>query len=186
MDTNYYIKKDSLIINDILIGGIDGINLIKIVLINIIIPIILLDNNNLDYQNLILLVGLIANIIFYSINLLCFYISFELILIPKYYLIGYFGSRNKKSLAQNKFKIYTLIGSLFLLISLAILFNLIGSLDFTILSIHSFNFHYQFILFLGFLLAFSFKTPIFFLHSWLPLAHVESSGGVSVILAGIL
>ena len=104
-----------------------------------------------------------------------------------YYLIGYNGSRNKKiEEAQNKFFIYTLLGSLFLLLSIALLSFQLGTTDYQIFNIAYITPYYQKFLWLGFFIAFAVKTPIWPAHIWLPLAHGESSTGISVILAGIL
>lgn len=104
-----------------------------------------------------------------------------------YYLIGFYGSRNKKiEEAQNKFFIYTLFGSLFLLLALIIIWIQIGTTDYQILFTLPFSNHIQIYLWLAFFIAFAIKTPMWPFHIWLPVAHGESSTGTSVILAAIL
>ena len=105
-----------------------------------------------------------------------------------YYLIGYYGSRNKKiEEAMNKFFIYTLIGSLFLLLALLTLYIETGTTDYQVLlTLPIACESYQLWLWLGFFIAFAVKTPMWPVHIWYPLAHAESSTGASVILAAIL
>jgi NADH-quinone oxidoreductase subunit M len=105
-----------------------------------------------------------------------------------YYLIGYYGSRNKKiEDAQNKFFIYTLTGSLFLLLALLCIWLETGTTDYLILlTLPIASSTFQFWLWLGFFIAFAVKTPMWPVHIWLPVAHGESSTGTSVILAAIL
>lgn len=181
-----------LILFDKLLGGLDGISIWLILLVNLIIPIVVLDAwktiENLKFYLLkVLLVNFWSNVVFWSLDLLLFYISFEAILPPMYFLIGYYGSRNKKiEEAQNKFFIYTLIGSLFLLISILALYYLTGTTDYQLLLTLPISNNIQYYLWFGFFIAFAIKTPMWFFHIWLPVAHGESSTGTSVILAAIL
>jgi NADH-ubiquinone oxidoreductase chain 4 len=113
-----------LYIGDRLFGGLDGISLWLIFLVNLITPIVILSSWRTieimpkNYLNLILLINLLSILVFLVLDILLFYIAFEAILIPMYYLIGYYGSRNRKIDAQNTFFLYTLWGSLFLLLSI--------------------------------------------------------------------
>lgn len=177
----------------IIIGGIDSISLWLIFLVNLIIPIVILDSwktindNRKRYLILVLLVHFWSIAVFFVLDLILFYISFEAILIPMYLLIGFYGSRNKKvEEAQNKFFIYTLIGSLFLLIAILIIWTQTGTTDYQLLLTTPFNKNFQIFLFLAFFIAFAIKTPMWPFHIWLPVAHGESSTGTSVILAAIL
>lgn len=104
-----------------------------------------------------------------------------------YFLIGFYGSRNKKvEEAQNKFFVYTLFGSLFLLLALISIWIQTGTTDYQILLTLPFSNSAQIYLWLAFFLAFAIKTPMWPFHIWLPVAHGESSTGTSVILAAIL
>ena len=104
-----------------------------------------------------------------------------------YFLIGFYGSRNKKiEEAQNKFFIYTLVGSLFLLIALLTIYLQTGTTDYQLILTLPISESYQIWLFLAFFIAFAIKTPMWPFHIWLPVAHGESSTGTSVILAAIL
>ena len=181
--------------NNAIIGGIDGISIWLILLVNLIVPIVILNSwkiqgkgkNLRGFIILVLFVNFWSNAVFFVLDLLLFYISFEAVLIPMYFLIGYFGSRNKKiDEAQNKFFIYTLIGSLFLLLAILIIYIETGTTDYQILLTLPISNSYQICLFIGFFIAFAVKTPKWPVHIWLPIAHGESSTGTSVILAAIL
>ncbi len=175
------------------IGGLDGISIWLIFLVNLIIPIVILDSwktikaDRRRYLIKVLFVNFWSIAVFYVQDLLLFYISFEAILIPMYFLIGYYGSRNKKiEEAQNKFFIYTLIGSLFLLIAIVSIYLQTGTTDYQLLLTLPISNEYQIWLFQAFFIAFAIKTPKWPFHIWLPVAHGESSTGTSVILAAIL
>jgi len=177
----------------LLIGGLDGISIWLIFLVNLIIPIVILDSwktiniNRKRFLILVLLVNFWSIAVFFVLDLFLFYISFEALLIPMYFLIGYYGSRNKKvEEAQNKFFLYTLFGSLFLLLALITIWIQTGTTDYQILLTLPFSNNYQLFLWLAFFLAFAIKTPMWPFHIWLPVAHGESSTGTSVILAAIL
>ena len=194
-DSNVSNFQFQLKLNNLLIGGIDGISIWLILLVNIIIPIVILNSWKVNKDSnkfkkfiiLVLLVNFWSNLVFFVLDLILFYISFEAILIPMYFLIGYFGSRNKKiEEAQNKFFVYTLIGSLFLLLAIILIYIETGTTDYQILLTLPISNNYQIILWIGFFIAFAIKTPMWPFHIWLPLAHGESSTGTSVILASIL
>lgn len=180
--------------NETVIGGIDGISKWLIFLVNKIIPIVLQDSwktiekgTRKRYIKQVLIVNFWSIAVFFVLDILLFYISFEAILIPKYFLIGYYGSRNKKiEEAQNKFFIYTLLGSLFLLLGILNLWLQTGTTDYQIQQTKPISKEYQIILWFAFFIAFAIKTPKWPFHIWLPVAHGESSTGTSVILAAIL
>ena len=180
------------------IGGIDGISIWLILLVNLIIPIVILnswkvqgkkDDNSLKIFIIqVLFVNFWSNAVFFVLDLLLFYISFEAVQVPKYYKIGYYGSRNKRiEDAQNKFFIYTQIGSLFLLLAIITIYIETGTTDYQILlTLPIASNSFQIWLWVGFFIAFAVKTPMWPVHIWLPVAHGESSTGASVILAAIL
>jgi len=114
-----------------------------------------------------------------------FYIFFESILAPLFILIGLFGS-NEKVRASFYFFLYTLLGSLFMLLSIITMLTSLGSTDFYGLYKTNYVFVTQLFLFLGIFIAFAVKTPTIFLNSWLLKAHVESPLSGSIILAGIV
>lgn len=180
------------VINNKLIAGVDGISLWLIFLTNLIIPIVILHSwksvkVNLDfYLTLILIVNLLSNLVFIVLDILLFYISFEAILIPMYLLIGFYGSRNRKMDAQYLFFLYTLFGSLFLLLSIIILVLQTGTTDYEVLLTLPISVNQQYLLWIGFFIAFAVKLPLLPFTIWLPQAHSESPTGGSVILAAIL
>ncbi|MDE2039130.1 MAG: NADH-quinone oxidoreductase subunit M [Elusimicrobia bacterium] len=136
---------------------------------------------------LLLDVGMLG--VFEALDLVLFYVFWELCLVPMYFLIGIWGGP-KKEYAAIKFFLYTLAGSVFMLLAiLAVYFNSTPH-TFDILALmkaHSaWSLRFQILVFLGFYLAFAIKVPAFPFHTWLPLAHVEAPTAVSVILAAVL
>ena len=171
--------------------GVDGISIYFVLLTAIIMPISLLSNwssiseNVKSYLIIILLLETLLLGVFLVLDILLFYIFFESILPPLFLLIGIFGSNNRVR-ASFYFFLYTLSGSLFLLLSILTMSLIMGTTDFDALYKTNFNFYTQIFLFTGIFIAFAVKTPTIFLNSWLLKAHVESPLGGSIILAGIV
>lgn len=180
--------------------GLDGVSISIILIIALIFPILMLlkdgeKKNNESTRNLInllLLMEVILIIVFISLDILLFFIMFELVLIPMFLLISKYGSRINKIEAAYRFIIYTLIGSLVLIISILILYLKFGTTNNEILN-YKFNLLYYnkefFILkLLWVFIFFSFmiKIPMFPFHTWLPEAHTEAPTIGSIILAAIL
>lgn len=142
---------------------------------------------------LILNVGLVG--VFCALDFFLFYIFWELVLIPMAILIGIWGGANR-IYAAYKFFIYTLIGSLLMLIAIIALYfqalPIVGRYTLDIVEITSavqatpFNYNFQIWAFLAFAVAFAIKVPLFPLHTWLPDAHTEAPTAGSVILAGVM
>ena len=124
---------------------------------------------------------------FLALDLFLFYIFWEVVLVPMYFLIGIWGGP-RREYAAIKFFLYTLAGSMFMLLGiLALYFNANPhTFDMTLLAQNDFALPLQKILFLAFFLGFAIKVPIFPFHTWLPDAHVEAPTPISVILAGVL
>lgn len=118
-----------------------------------------------------------------------FYLFWELTLIPLFFLIGRWGGKKRNQAALN-FVLYTLGGSVFILISLLVLFDSLPGHSFAMadmtIGARTLPRETQVWIFLGFLIGFGVKMPIFPLHGWLPLAHVEAPSPVSILLSGIL
>lgn len=172
-----------------LIFGIDGISLFFILIINIIFIILLLNRINQPNKYLIKLlisIQLLSLLIFLVLDLFLFYLSFETILLPMFLLIFFYGSRNKKIEGSILLIIYTILGSLFLLLILILLILQTGTTDYEILLTLIIHPNQQYFLWFGFFIAFAIKMPLFPFHIWLPQAHTEASTEGSVILAGIL
>jgi NADH-quinone oxidoreductase subunit M len=173
--------------------GIDGISLWLVILATFIMPIAILstwtavEEKVKEYMILLLLleVGMIGA--FISLDLFLFYIYWEVMLIPMYFMIGIFGGKNR-IYAAVKFFIFTMVGSLLMLIALIVLYFKAGGGDFSLLRFYDVHLDpvTQTWMFLAFALAFAIKVPMFPLHTWLPDAHTEAPTAGSVILAAVL
>ncbi len=171
--------------------GIDGISIYFVLLTTIIMPIAILSNWNSITENiksyliLMLLLETLLLAVFLVLDILLFYIFFESILPPLFILIGLFGSNNKVRASFYIF-LYTLWGSLFLLLSILTMSSIMGTTDFNALFKTNFDYTTQVFLFCGIFIAFAVKTPTIFLNNWLLKAHVESPLGGSIVLAAIV
>jgi NADH-ubiquinone oxidoreductase chain 4 len=171
--------------------GVDAISLFFVLLTTFIFPIVILTSwehkNNIKtlFINFLLLESLLITT-FIVLDLLLFYIFFESILIPLFILIIQFGDLLTKEKAGFLLLLYTLAGSLFMLLSIITIFILTGTTDFQVLSTVEFGSDIQKLLFIGFLIAFIVKTPLFPTHIWLGFAHVAAPIGGSVLLAGVI
>lgn len=177
--------------------GIDGISLFMVLLTTFLTPIVVLASwtnisRNLKGYMISLLVletGILGA--FVALDLSLFYVFWEVMLIPMYFIIGIWGGRNR-IYAAVKFFIYTFVGSLLMLVAILVLYfyhgGLTGEYTFDLLKLQETHFPsgYQTWLFLAFGLSFAIKVPMFPFHTWLPDAHVEAPTGGSVILAGVL
>jgi NADH-ubiquinone oxidoreductase chain 4 len=150
--------------------GIDGISIYFVMLTTIITPIALLSNWNSINTNvrsfviIILLLETLLLAVFLVLDILLFYIFFESILPPLFILIGLFGSSNKVRASFYLF-LYTLFGSLFLLLSILSISSIMGTTDFDALYKTNFNYATQLFLFYGIFIAFAVKTPTIFLNT---------------------
>jgi NADH-ubiquinone oxidoreductase chain 4 len=171
--------------------GIDGLSIYFILLTTIIMPISIISNWNSIHENVIsfitimLLLEALLLLVFLVLDILLFYISFESTLPPLFLLIGLYGSSNKVRASFYLF-LYTLLGSLFLLLSILTIYSIMGTTDYYALFNTNFNYLSQLFLFCGIFIAFAVKTPTIFLNNWLLKAHVESPLSGSIILAGIV
>jgi NADH-quinone oxidoreductase subunit M len=179
--------------------GIDGISLWLVLLTTFLMPLTLLSPQAIGIRNirvreftiamLVLETGMIGA--FLALDLFVFYVFWELMLIPMYFIIGIWGG-DRRLYASIKFVIYTLVGSLLMLVAILYLYTqwhaVTGSysFDYTQLAHLTLPIGPQLLCFAAFALAFAIKVPIFPLHTWLPDAHVEAPTGGSVILAGVL
>ena len=172
--------------------GIDGISLFFLLLTTLLIPLCILISWNAIGHNLkgylisFLLIEFFLIVVFCVLDLLMFYIFFESILIPMFLIIGFWGSRERKVLASYYFFLYTLVGSVVMLLSILYIYYQVGTTDYEILLTFTFSSLEQKILWFTFFLAFAAKVPMVPVHLWLPEAHVEAPTAGSVILAGVL
>ena len=171
--------------------GLDGLSVYFVLLTTIITPIALLSNwtsINKDvksYLVTILLLETLLLLVFLALDALLYYIFFESILPPLFILIGLYGSKNRVRASFYLF-LYTLLGSLFLLLSILSMSSIMGFTDYDALYKTYYDYNIQLFLFYGVFIAFAVKTPTIFLNTWLLKAHVESPLGGSIILAGIV
>jgi proton-translocating NADH-quinone oxidoreductase chain M len=172
--------------------GIDGISIFFILLTTLLLPLCLLNIMKENMKNshffcfYFLLLELFLLLTFGALDLVSFFVYFESVLMPMFFVIGIWGSRDRRIKAAFFFLIYTLFGSIFLFFLLLILNSDVGTLNFTVLSMICMSYEKQKILWFCSFIAFSVKIPTIPFHIWLPEAHVESPSSGSVILAGIL
>ena len=124
--------------------------------------------------------------VFLSLDLLLFYVFFEAVLIPMYFIIGIWGSRARKIQAAYMFFLYTLAGSVLMLLALVLIATEAGTTDLLVLPSLHMSFERQVLVWMAFFVAFGVKIPMVPMHVWLPEAHVEAPTGGSVFLAGIM
>lgn len=183
--------------------GIDGISLWLVILTTFLTPLILLGAwNSIEraeksflFHMLLLETALIGT--FLAFDLVLFYVFFELSLIPMYFIVGIWGGA-RRIYATMKFFIYTMVGSLLMLVAVMALmfmaYDQFGALTANLLDLYKLQVPFvagnfvnpQTLMFFAFCLAFAIKVPLFPLHTWLPDAHVEAPTPGSVILAGVM
>lgn len=172
--------------------GVDGISIYFILLTTILIPICILSNwNNIimhqkSYFISFLFLEILLIAVFSVLDLVLFYIFFESVLIPLFIIIGTWGSGDQRVRAAFLLFLYTLLGSLFILIAILIIFNQLGSTDFSIISISEISLESQKYIFLGFFISIAIKTPLYPFYTWLTFAHVDAPVAGSIILAGAI
>ena len=171
--------------------GIDGMSLAFILLTTFITPICILATINSvkvrvkEFLIALLLMETLMLGVFCSLDLFIFYLFFEAGLIPMFLIIGIWGGE-RRVYSAFKFFLYTLFGSIFMLVSIIFIYFDAGTLDVSKLVNLQINKDYQKFLWLGFFASFAVKTPMWPVHTWLPDAHVEAPTAGSVILAAIL
>jgi len=177
--------------------GVDGISLLLILLTTLLsaisiyasFPAIKEKTRGYYAFMLVLETGMLG--VFVSLDLFCFYVFWEAMLIPMYFLIGVWGGE-RRIYAAIKFFLYTMVGSLLMLVAILFLAiahkNETGTLTFDLLELYhtTLSATQEILLFSAYALAFAIKVPLFPFHTWLPDAHVEAPTAGSVILAGVL
>jgi len=175
-----------------LIFGIDGISLFFVILTTFLIPVCILvswtsiTSYLKEYCIAFLILESLMLGVFCVLDLLLFYIFFESVLIPMFIIIGVWGSRERKIRAAYQFFLYTLFGSVLMLLAILLIYFQTGTTDLEILYTTKFSETRQLILWVAFFASFAVKVPMIPVHIWLPEAHVEAPTAGSVILAGIL
>jgi proton-translocating NADH-quinone oxidoreductase chain M len=172
--------------------GVDGISIFFILLTTFLIPVCILVGWTTiqvyvkEYCIAFLVLESLLIAVFSVLDLLLFYIFFESVLIPMFIIIGVWGSRERRIRAAYQFFLYTLLGSVLMLIAILLIFFQTGTTDLAILYTTQFSESREIILWLAFFASFAVKVPMVPVHIWLPEAHVEAPTAGSVILAGIL
>ena len=174
--------------------GIDGISFPMVLLATLLCFIALLASASIrervkGYYFSVLVLEAAMLGVFMAQDWSLFYVFWELTLIPLFFLIDRWGGKNRHGAALN-FVLYTMGGSVFMLIALLVLFDSVPGHSFGMASLMAggplLDENTQILIFLGFLIGFGVKMPIFPIHGWLPLAHVEAPSPISILLSGIL
>jgi NADH-quinone oxidoreductase subunit M len=174
--------------------GVDGISMLFVILTTFLMPLCILaswDSVKLrvkEYMIAFLVLETLMIGVFCALDLMLFYLFFEAGLIPMFLIIGVWGGK-RRVYASFKFFLYTLLGSVLMLLAMFAMFSTAGTADIpTLIEVGASKFsrEMQWWLFLAFLASFAVKMPMWPVHTWLPDAHVEAPTAGSVILAGIL
>ena len=171
--------------------GVDGISMLFIILATFITPLCIISVNNhvkirlKEFLIAILLMETLMIGVFCSLDLIIFYLFFEGGLIPMFLIIGIWGG-NRRVYSAFKFFLFTLVGSVLMLIAIIYIYWLSGTTDVEQLYNLGIDSKYQNYLWLAFFSSFAVKTPMWPVHTWLPDAHVEAPTVGSVLLAAVL
>ena len=171
--------------------GIDGISILFIILTTFIAPLCIISVNNTiknrlrDFLIAILVMESLMVGVFCSLDLVIFYLFFEAGLIPMFLIIGIWGGV-RRVYSAFKFFLYTLLGSVLMLVAIISIYWISGTTDIIQLYELGIDTKYQNLLWLAFFSSFAVKTPMWPVHTWLPDAHVEAPTAGSVLLAAIL
>ncbi|EJF90181.1 NADH-quinone oxidoreductase subunit M [Bartonella melophagi] len=171
--------------------GVDGISILFVVLSAFLLPFCILASwENIKgglkaYMIAFLLLEVAIIGVFCALDTMLFYVFFEGSLIPMFIIIGVWGGA-RRVYASMKFFLYTLLGSVLMLVAIMAMYWEAGTLDIPTLLTYQFSTHMQMWLWLAFFASFAVKMPMWPVHTWLPDAHVEAPTAGSVILAGVL
>jgi NADH-quinone oxidoreductase subunit M len=175
-----------------IVVGIDGISLFFVLLTTLLVPLCLLgswdviNKRESGYYGSFLMMEALILLVFVVLDLIVFYVCFESVLIPMFLIIGIWGSRERKVRASYFFFLYTLLGSVLMLLGVLIMYWEIGTTSYEVLLENPVSENKQYLLWLAMFASFAVKVPMVPGHIWLPEAHVEAPTAGSVILAGIL
>lgn len=178
--------------------GVDGLSLYFVLLTTFTMPICILASwenvqHNLKYFLIaFLLLESLLIAVFVVLDLLLFYVFFESVLIPLFLIVGIWGAVNPSGINESRIRasfllfMYTLFGSLFMLLAFLVIMYNVGTSDLQMISLADISFDSQKILWLAIFLSFAIKTPLIPFHIWLPRAHVEAPLAGSIVLAGLI
>jgi proton-translocating NADH-quinone oxidoreductase chain M len=173
--------------------GLDGFSLLLVLLTGFLTPICLLlswnfsvESNLKQFNIAFLVLESILFGVFCSLDILVFYVFFEAVLIPMYFVIGVFGSKKRRVRASYLLFLYTLFSSMFMFIAILMIYLSFGTTDYQTLKTVQFDPFFERFCWFAFFLSFAVKMPLLPFHVWLPEAHSEAPTAGSVILAGVL
>ncbi|MDZ4170156.1 MAG: NADH-quinone oxidoreductase subunit M [Coriobacteriia bacterium] len=179
IDVNYYL-------------GIDGLSVLLVTLSALLSFLAVMASWRLEkrpkfYFAMILLLAVGTNGVFMALDFVLFYVFWELVLVPMYFLIAVWGGE-RRAYAAVKFFLYTMLGAVLMLVGILAVYlhPMGGTFDMIQLADRGFPVEFQWWVFLAFFLGFAVKVPVWPLHTWLPDAHVEAPTAASALLAGIL
>ncbi len=171
--------------------GVDGISMLFVILTTLLMPFCILaswvsvEKRIKEYMIAFLILETLMIGVFVSLDIVLFYVFFEAGLIPMFIIIGVWGGKDRVY-ASYKFFLYTLLGSVLMLLAIMAMYWQAGTTDITQLLNHKFPAEMQTWLWLAFFASFAVKMPMWPVHTWLPDAHVQAPTAGSMILAGIL
>jgi NADH-quinone oxidoreductase subunit M len=171
--------------------GVDGISMLFVVLTAFLMPFCVLaswtsvQKRIKEYMIAFLILEVMMIGVFVSLDIVLFYVFFEAGLIPMFIIIGVWGGK-ERVYASYKFFLYTLLGSVLMMLAIMAMYWDAGTTDIPALLAHKFPEHLQMVLWLAFFASFAVKMPMWPVHTWLPDAHVQAPTAGSVILAGIM
>ncbi len=171
--------------------GVDGLSVMFVVLATFLMPFGVLTSwkaitlHAREYMIAFLILEVLIVGVFVSMDLVLFYVFFEASLIPMFLIIGVWGGP-RRIYASMKFFLYTLAGSVFMLVGILVMYAEVGTTSIPVLLAYKFSPEMQYWLFLAFFLSFAVKVPMWPFHTWLPDAHVEAPTAGSVDLAALL
>ncbi len=174
--------------------GVDGLGVTMVLLTSLLSFICIFASWGINrgvkgYFSLFLLLQTGMTGVFCALDFILFYVFWEVMLLPMYFLIGVWGGP-RREYAAIKFFLYTLFGSVFMLLAILALYFTSEPHTFSMMQLfgadRTFGYLFRTLVWLGFFVAFAIKVPIFPFHTWLPDAHVEAPTAISVILAGVL
>ncbi|MEX2740047.1 NADH-quinone oxidoreductase subunit M [Rhizobium mongolense] len=171
--------------------GVDGISMLFVILTTVLMPFCILaswlsiEKRLKEYMIAFLILEVMMVGVFVSLDIVLFYVFFEAGLIPMFLIIGVWGGRDRVY-ASYKFFLYTLLGSVLMLLAIMAMYWQAGTTDISALLAYKFPPAMQTWLWLAFFASFAVKMPMWPVHTWLPDAHVQAPTAGSVILAGVL
>lgn len=171
--------------------GVDGISLFFVLLSTLLTPMCILVSKGAiksrikEYMLAFLVLETLMIGTFVALDLFLFYVFFEAVLIPMFIIIGIWGG-NMRVYAAFKFFLFTLLGSVLMLVAMLYIYTNVGSSNIPTITENSFDFEIQKWLWIAFFASFAVKMPMWPVHTWLPDAHVQAPTAGSVILAGVL